>query len=95
MARVRATGAIVEVCPTSNRLIGGISDPAHHPVHRFHAEGLPFVVSSDDPGIFGTTLSAELDWVCAQIGGGPELRSELLRRAWASRSEVLSGRPTG
>lgn len=95
IARVRALGAIVEVCPTSNLRIGGISDPAHHPVHRFHAEGLPFVVSSDDPGIFGTTLSAELDWVCGQTGGGADLRHELLRRAWESRSEVLSGRSPG
>lgn len=95
MARVCATGAIVEVCPTSNLLIGGIDNPAHHPVHRFHAEGLPFVVSSDDPGIFGTTLSAELDWVCEQTRGGAELRSQLLRRAWESRSEVLSGRSAG
>lgn len=92
MARVREAGAVVEVCPTSNLRIGGIADPAHHPVHRFHAEGVPFVVSSDDPGIFGTTLSAELDWVCEHTGGGAELRRELLRRAWDSRSEVLSGR---
>ena len=92
MARVRAAGAVVEVCPTSNLRIGGIADPAHHPVHRFHAEGVPFVVSSDDPGIFGTTLSEELDWVCEHTGGGAELRRELLRRAWDSRSEVLSGR---
>ncbi|HEY1179172.1 MAG TPA: hypothetical protein VGF17_23710 [Phytomonospora sp.] len=92
MARVREAGAVVEVCPTSNLRIGGIGDPAHHPVHRFHAEGVPFVVSSDDPGIFGTTLSEELDWVCEHTGGGPELRRELLRRAWDARSEVLSGR---
>lgn len=92
MARVRELGAVVEVCPTSNRRIGGIADVAHHPVHRFHAEGVPFVVSSDDPGIFGTTLSEELDWVCEHTGGGAELRRELLRRAWDARSEVLSGR---
>ena len=30
MNRVRATGAVIEVCPTSNRRIGGITDPAHH-----------------------------------------------------------------
>jgi len=92
MTRVRAEGGIVEVCPTSNLRIGGIDEPAHHPLHRFHAEGLPFVVSSDDPGIFGTTLSAELDWVCEQTGGGPKLRHQLLELAWASRSEVLTGR---
>ncbi|QWF83756.1 hypothetical protein [Amycolatopsis sp. CA-230715] len=90
--RVRATGAVVEVCPTSNRRIGGLVDPAHHPVHRFLSAGLPIVVSSDDPGIFGTTLAAELDWVCEHTGGGADLRRALLDTAWRSRSEVLTGR---
>jgi adenosine deaminase len=92
MRRIRATGAVVEVCPTSNRRIGGIDDPAHHPVHRFLAADLPVVVASDDPGIFGTTLDDELDWVCAQTGGGAELRRHLVDTAWRSRSELLTGR---
>jgi adenosine deaminase len=92
MSRVRAAGAVVEVCPTSNRRIGGIVDPAHHPVHRFLAAGLSVVVASDDPGIFGTTLADELDWVCAQTGGGADLRQHLVETAWHSRSEVLTGR---
>ena len=92
MGRIRSAGAVVEVCPTSNLRIGGIQDPEHHPVHRFVAAGLPVVVSSDDPGIFGTTLADELDWVCMHTGGGAELRSELIETAWRSRSELLSGR---
>jgi adenosine deaminase len=83
---------VIEVCPTSNRRIGGIGDPAHHPVHRFLGAGLPVVVSSDDPGIFGTTLATELDWVCENTGGGEELWRTLLETAWNSRSEVLAGR---
>lgn len=93
MARIRALGTIVEVCPTSNRRIGSIIDPAHHPVHRFLAAELPVVVSSDDPGIFGTTLRDELDWVCRHVEGGAGLREALIRTAWESRSEVLTGRP--
>jgi adenosine deaminase len=92
MGRVAATGAVVEVCPTSNRRIGGISDPAHHPVHRFLEAGLPVVVSCDDPGVFGTTLREELEWVCRHTGGGEELRRELVATAWRSRAEVLTGR---
>jgi adenosine deaminase len=92
MARVRATGAVIEVCPTSNRRIGGIDDPRHHPVHRFLAAGLPVVVSSDDPGIFGTTLADELDWVCRECPGDDGLRQTLVDTAWASRSEVIAGR---
>lgn len=86
--RVRATGAVVEVCPTSNRRIGGISDPAHHPVHRFLAAGLPVVVGADDPGVFGVTLAGELDWVCEMTGGGPGLRDQLLRSAWVAAAAV-------
>ncbi|MFI0468474.1 hypothetical protein ACH347_30700 [Saccharopolyspora sp. 5N102] len=92
MSRVRSTAAVLEVCPTSNRRVAGISDAAHHPVHRFLAAGLPVVISSDDPGIFDTTLDEELDWVCEHTGGGEELRRTLLRTAWRSRAEVLTGR---
>ncbi|MGI8888141.1 MAG: hypothetical protein ACR2GB_04090 [Nocardioidaceae bacterium] len=92
MAQVGATGAVVEVCPTSNRRIVGITDPAHHPIHRFLKAGLPVVVASDDPGIFGITLAQEVDWVCDQYPHDTDLRHALTERAWRSRSEVLTGR---
>ena len=92
MARVRATGAVVEVCPTSNLRIGGIADPLHHPVHRFLDAGVPFVVASDDPGIFDTTIRAELDWVAREAALEPGAVEDLIERAWRSRSEVLTGR---
>lgn len=91
MQRVRATGAVIEVCPTSNRRIGGIADPQHHPIHRFLAAGLPVAVSTDDPGTFDITLQDELDWV-VRTTGEPEMRSHLIDTAWRSRAEVLSGR---
>ena len=92
MARVRANGAVVEVCPTSNLRIGGIADPLHHPVHRFLDAGVPFVVASDDPGIFDTTVRDELDWVAREAGLEPGAVEDLIERAWRSRSEVLTGR---
>jgi len=92
MDRVRAAGAVVEVCPTSNRRIGDIADAAHHPVHRFLERGVPVVVGSDDPGIFGTTLADELDWVTSAAGLGDEGRRELVENAWRYRSEVMTGR---
>jgi hypothetical protein len=90
--RVRATGAVIEVCPTSNRRIGGVTDPSYHPVHRFLEAGLPVVVSTDDPGMFDISLAHELDWVCDHTGGGEELRRHLIDTAWRSRAECLSGR---
>jgi adenosine deaminase len=92
MVRVRAAGAVVEVCPTSNLRIGGIADPLHHPVHRFIESSVPFVVASDDPGIFDTTVRDELDWVAREAGLEPGAVEDLIERAWRARSEAISGR---
>jgi hypothetical protein len=92
MQRVRAAGAVIEVCPTSNLRIGGIGDPTHHPVHRFLDAGLRVVVASDDPGIFDTTVRDELDWVAKHAALEPEAVRALAESAWRSRSEVVSGR---
>ncbi|HSX30883.1 MAG TPA: hypothetical protein VLE99_03115, partial [Candidatus Saccharimonadales bacterium] len=89
---VRATGAVVEICPTSNRRIAGITNPAYHPVHRFIAENLPVVIASDDPGMFGITLQDELDWVTQTVKDTSRLRDTLISNAYHSRSEVLSDR---
>jgi adenosine deaminase len=61
-------------------------------VHRFIDAGVPFVVASDDPGIFDTTVRDELDWVAREAGLPPGEVDALVERAWSSRSEVLSGR---
>jgi adenosine deaminase len=95
MERVRATGAVVEVCPTSNRRIANIRDPRHHPVHRFLANDVPFVVGTDDPGIFGTAPADEIDWIVGHAGLDGEAFDELARRAWSYRSEVMTGRERG
>jgi adenosine deaminase len=92
MRRVKATGAVIEVCPTSNRRIGALVDPAHHPVHRFLEAGLRVVVASDDPGIFGVTLAEELAWVARHAALSPEELEALRVATWRSRSEVLTGR---
>jgi adenosine deaminase len=49
-------------------------------------------VASDDPGIFGTTLREELDWVTRHARLSAEERSQLLWNAWEYRSEILTGR---
>ncbi len=89
---VHALGAVIEVCPTSNRRIGGITSPEHHPLKQFIASDAPFVIATDDPGIFGTTLADELAWVTQHHDVTDDAMAHIIDLAWSSRSEVLTGR---
>ena len=89
---IRALGSVIEVCPTSNRRIAGIERPEHHPVKEFIASDAPFVVATDDPGIFGTTLADEIAWMMEHHHLPSDAMEHLVDRSWNSRSEVLTGR---
>jgi aminodeoxyfutalosine deaminase len=52
---------VLEVCPTSNVALGVVSSVAAHPVRELIARGVPCVVSSDDPTLFGTDLVTEYE----------------------------------
>lgn len=56
-------GTVIESCPTSNLRIGGVPNPEHHPIHTFLKSNVNLVISSDDPGIFDSPLSNEIDWI--------------------------------
>ena len=89
---IRDLGSIIEVCPTSNRRIGGIVEDRYHPLRQFVDFGLPFVVGSDDPGIFDTTLSREIEFATAIADLPAQSFDEIAERSWRCRSEVLTGR---
>ena len=89
---IKALGSVIEVCPTSNRRIGGISDAKHHPIRQFIDFGVPFVVGSDDPGIFDTTLDREIESAIAIAELPEDFYGDIVERAWRCRSEVLTGR---
>lgn len=51
----------LEVCPTSNICLGVYTDMRKHPLPRLHAVGIPVTVNSDDPPLFNTTLTHEVE----------------------------------
>lgn len=55
----------LEVCPTSNVRLGVYPSLAEHSLPRLLDEGLYVTINSDDPPMFGTTLSEEF-YRCAQ-----------------------------
>jgi adenosine deaminase len=53
-------GIPIEICPTSNALTLHLPDISHHPtLTPWITHGYPFVVCTDDQGVFGITLSEE------------------------------------
>ncbi len=48
-----------DVCPTSNIRTGVVATLTAHPLRQMLDAGLPITLNSDDPSLFGTTLTAE------------------------------------
>lgn len=59
VARLAAEEIPLEVCPTSNLRTGVYADYAAHPLPALHAAGVPIVIGSDDPPLFGSSLTDE------------------------------------
>ena len=66
--KVKAAGAMLEVCPLSNQLLGYIPDLRNHPAGGYIKRGLNVTLNSDDCAIFDTAyltddlLAAYLCW---------------------------------
>lgn len=66
-------GVVCDVCPTSNLATGAVRAGAAHPVRALLAAGVPVTLSTDDPGLFGTTLRGEYRRVASWGATGAEL----------------------
>ena len=49
----------LNVCPTSNVMLGGVSDLASHPIRILVDNGVPVTINTDDLMIFGQSVSEE------------------------------------
>jgi adenosine deaminase/aminodeoxyfutalosine deaminase len=65
---LRARGIPLEVCITSNVATGVVRSLDVHPVRRLYDAGVPITLSTDDPAIFGVTLSGEYALAARQFG---------------------------
>jgi len=67
---IRSRGICMELNPTSNVMTEAISRIEDHPLPRYAEEGIPFVIGTDDPGIFGITLTGEYRLASEKFGLG-------------------------
>ncbi len=68
MRHLRDRDIPLEICITSNLVTGVVRRIEDHPVRRLYDAGVPIVLNTDDPGIFGTTLSGEYELAARQFG---------------------------
>jgi adenosine deaminase len=59
LAYLARTRLPLEVCPTSNVCTGVMPNLAEHPLLRLIERGLAVTINSDDPAMFGTSLTEE------------------------------------
>ena len=67
-ARLSDQGIPLEICPTSNVALGTVDCLEEHPVRRLYNMGVPIVINTDDPALFRTTLSRELELLATRLG---------------------------
>ncbi len=63
----------LEVCPSSNVCLGIFPSWEEHPLPKMLDEGLFVTINSDDPPMFGTTLTGELERASSYFGFGPDI----------------------
>jgi aminodeoxyfutalosine deaminase len=87
-AQLRDRGIALEVCPSSNVALGVSPSFAEHPLPRLLEAGLAVSLGSDDPPLFGTTLTDEYLRCAATFGWG---RGEVLAMAQAAVEHSFMG----
>lgn len=68
LALMAARSVHAELCPGSNAATGVIADRAAHPLRAFLDAGVPCSLHTDDPSLFGTSLSSEYNAAAAELG---------------------------
>ena len=69
---LRRRGMPLEICPTSNVCLGVFPSIREHAFDPLYRAGVPVSINSDDPPIFGTTLSREYLKLHEAFGYTPE-----------------------
>ena len=84
VAHLAAKNIPLEVCITSNLRTGAVASLAAHPVRQLYDAGVPIILNSDDPALFGCTLTSEYALAAREFG----FTEDRTRRTSAERLSV-------
>ncbi len=68
LQRLVDDGIVLEVCPTSNVRTRSVPSIAEHPLPQLVDAGVAVTINSDDPPMFGTTLTREYEIAADLLG---------------------------
>ena len=83
VARLATEGITLDVCPWSNVRQRVVTDLPSHPIRRLHASGVRMTLNTDDPTVFGRTLSEEIVSLIDDLGFSPAEAASLQTNAFA------------
>jgi aminodeoxyfutalosine deaminase len=94
VAHLAANNIPLEVCITSNLRTGAVTSLAEHPVRKLYAAGVPIILNSDDPALFGCTLTSEYELAAREFGFTKDELDGLARNAfrYAFEESIAVGR---
>jgi aminodeoxyfutalosine deaminase len=72
----------IEICITSNLRTGCCASLAEHPVRNYFDQGMMLTLNSDDPPMFGTSLTQEYQLAQSAFGFTDEHLRELARNSF-------------
>ncbi|HWN32536.1 MAG TPA: adenosine deaminase, partial [Pseudonocardia sp.] len=72
-------GVVLDICPTSNLLLGVVPSLAEHPLARLLAAGVRCTLNGDDPLLFGPGVLGEYQ-LARDTLGLPDLQLAALAR---------------
>jgi adenine deaminase len=81
--RLAAEAVRLDVCPWSNVRLRVVPMLARHPIRRLHERGVRVTINTDDPTVFGRTLSQEIVSLMDDLGFAPAEVARLQASAFA------------
>ena len=85
MRHLRDRDIPLEICLTSNLVTGVVERLEDHPVRRLFDAGVPVVLSTDDPAMFGCTLAGEYQLAAHRLGFSQAELRKIAENGWRYR----------
>lgn len=78
------TGASFDICPISNVKLQNVPNISLHPVLKLEDAGIPCTLNTDDPFIFGNTLTDEYLAVAEGLHASPKQLAQFARNSFTT-----------